>query len=357
MDIIHKIKSLDYKRIGYHLLFWVVITIGYDAISSVVHESKLAATLLIDIMFYTPTDMIGVYVTLYILFPLFLYKKKYFYLFLSFFIFFFILVFVIALPLQYYGIIWYLDEDIKAKSLEEFIRWSTLSVITIKIMIIGVASAIKIYKNWFSTQRRQQKLIKDKLETELKLRESELKFLKSQINPHFLFNSLNNLYSLTLEKSDKAPEVVLKISALLDYILYECNVPKIYIDKEIESIDNYIELQKIRYGKNTNIKFNIVGNTNDFLIAPLLMLPLIENAFKHGLDKNIGEGYVNIDINIDEKLELTVSNSLYGENNHSGEGIGLKNLTKRLELQYPNSHSFKIKESDDKFEVYLCVIL
>jgi sensor histidine kinase YesM len=351
MKFLDKIKSLNYNRIGTHVIFWIVITLGYDAISSLLFHGKFAATLITDLLFYTPTDMIGVYFTLYILFPVFLYKKRYIGLGISFLVFFFILLFGIAMPLQYYGIKEILHHNMKAENFAEFVRYTSLQSITIKLMIIGIASSIKISKFWFSTQIKQQILVKEKLETELKLKESELKFLKSQINPHFLFNSLNNLYSLTLQKSDKAPEVVLKISALLDYILYECNVSFIYLDKEIESVKNYIELQKIRYGKNSDITFEINGETKDAKIAPLLILPLIENAFKHGLDKNIGKGFININISVDteDTLNLLVENSLNGENNHEGEGIGIINLKKRLELQYPNNHEFEIIETPEKF--------
>lgn len=359
MGIISKIRELNYKRIGYHVLFWTVITIGYDAISSLMHGSKLAETLLTDLLFYTPTDMIGVYFTFYVLFPLYLYKKKYFKLIVSFLAFFFVLVYLISMPLQYYGMTEILGKQIKSENFGMFVRNTTLQSITIKLMIIGVASTIKISKFLFKTQRRQQNLINEKLETELKLKESELKFLKSQINPHFLFNALNNLYSLTLEKSDKAPEVVLKISALLDYILYECNVTKIYVEKEIDSIKNYIDLQEIRYGKNTNINIEINGNYNDIFIAPLLMLPLIENAFKHGLDKNIGKGFINIKIDFDNDsvMDFYIENSLLGENNHDGEGIGIKNLKKRLQLQYPYNHTLEIKEEENIFSVHLSITL
>jgi LytS/YehU family sensor histidine kinase len=141
----------------------------------------------------------------------------------------------------------------------------------------------------------------------------------------------------------------------LDYVLYECNVQKIDLEKEIENIRNYIDLQKMRYGNGTDITFNIKGSVNDVKIAPLLILPLVENAFKHGLDKNVGKGYIYIDIIIfnDEQFELSVNNSLKGENNHDGEGIGLKNLKKRLELQYPEKHEFSLNISDDNCVSYL----
>jgi LytS/YehU family sensor histidine kinase len=224
-----------------------------------------------------------------------------------------------------------------------------LMAVTIKLMIIGIASSIKIAKNWLVSQQRQQNLMKEKLEIDLQLRESELRFLKSQINPHFLFNALNNLYSLTLEKSEKAPDVVLKISSILDYVLYECNVPQIDLDREISNINDYIDLQKIRYGDDTDISVTVKGETGNAKIAPLLILPLVENAFKHGLDKNVGKGYIEIDIDVDEDKNFVsvIKNSLKGEKNHNKEGIGILNLRKRLELQYPGKYEFDLQINDD----------
>ena len=359
MNLKESIKNLNYKRIGYHVLFWIALTGFYDAVSSVLSDRPFFETLIHDLKFFFPSDVLGVYFTLYILIP-FLLKRKYVQFVLYSLIFFGILIFVITLPLQYLGLfLEYRDDYLVAgrpfPNIYEYLSRNMLISITLKLMIIGIASSIKIAKIWLVSQKRQQNLMKEKLEVNLQLKEAELKYLKSQINPHFLFNALNNLYSLTLEKSEKAPEVVLKISSLLDYVLYECNVPKIDLEKEIENIKNYIDLQKIRYGNGTDIKFNIKGSINDVKIAPLLILPLVENAFKHGLDKNVGNGYIYIDILVyeDDHFELSVNNSLKGENNHEGEGIGLKNLKKRLELQYPEKHIFSLKISDENCVSYL----
>jgi len=343
-------NKVSLKRIGYHFLFWIVITVSYDLFSVVVRGGELGKTLLVDLLFYMPTDILSVYVVLYALIPHFLLKKKYMsFGFLSVVWIGFLTVFI-ALPIQYLGWTEVLNYKMRIPEFYPFFKRQIVEVVTLKFMITGIALAIKIAKIWLATQLRQQKLIKEKLETELKLREAELRFLKSQINPHFLFNALNNLYSLTLSKSDKAPEVVLKISALLDYVLYECNVPLISLDRETDSIRNYIDLQKIRYGTRTNIEFNLQGDTAAVQIAPLLILPLVENAFKHGLDKTIGSGFVRIKISVENKeLNIKVENSLNGENNHEGEGIGIKNLRKRLELQYPNQHTILLNETENEF--------
>ncbi len=359
-----KLKALDYKRIAYHLLFWIVITIFYDAISAFIYDRPFFYTLLYDIKYYTPTDLIGVYFMLYFLLPKFLLKKKYLKFGLFSILFFLILIILVSLPFQYLGNLidykyHYLTEGSLFSSYKAFFYKHIIPTITVKLMIIGIASSIKIAKIWLKSQKRQQKLIQEKLEINLQLKDAELKHLKSQLNPHFLFNALNNLYSLTLDKSPKAPEVVLKISSLLDYVLYECNVPSIELDTEIENLKNYIDLQKIRYGEDTNIEFNIKGETSGIKIAPLLILPLVENAFKHGLDKNVGKGFIkiNIDISKDRNINIFVKNSLKGENNHEGEGIGIKNLKKRLYLQYSDKHTFSVKSFEDNFQSILSLNL
>ncbi len=355
-----KLKHINYSRIAYHILFWVVLSVFYDFISSFLSQTSFWETLLHDLMFFFPSDIFGVYFTLYFLIPRFLLKKKYISFTVYFFVFFIILIIAVTMPLQYFGI--YLDRVGTNKDLPSFIDYvkkTFLIAITIKLMIIGIATAIKLAKVWFNSQKRQQNLISEKLEIKLQLKESELKYLKSQINPHFLFNALNNLYSLTLEKSEKAPEVVLKISSLLDYVLYECNVPKIELTKEIENITGYIDLQKIRYDDKVNIEINTKGDPSEIRIAPLLILPLIENAFKHGLDKNVGNGFIRIKINVsdDNKFSISVTNSMNGENNHTGDGIGLSNLRRRLELQYPDKYKLDIHSEDNHFISELCIDL
>lgn len=307
-----------------------------------------------DLKYFFPSDLLGVYFTLYVLIPKLLFKKRYFTFIVSGILFVAVLIIFVALPLQYYGLfIEYRQDFIREgrpfPSFYEYLNHQFLMAVTIKLMIIGIASSIKIAKYWLSSQQKQQNLMKEKLETDLRLTESELRYLKSQINPHFLFNALNNLYSLTLEKSPKAPEVVLKISSILDYVLYECNDPKIDLDRDIENITNYIDLQKIRYGEDTDIKLKITGDIQNTKIAPLLILPLVENAFKHGLDKNVGKGFIDIqiDVNDDNELDIVIKNSLKGEKNHNKEGIGILNLKKRLELQYQGNFEFNMKISED----------
>ena len=189
---------------------------------------------------------------------------------------------------------------------------------------------------------------------------AELSALKNQLNPHFLFNTLNNLYTLSLQKSDKAPEVISVLSDILDYILYRCNEKYVSLDKEIELIENYITLEKLRYGKRANVNFT--KSVNEMVkIAPLILLTFIENAFKHGISQEIKEG--KVDINLESEvgfilfeIKNTIPNSSPIEAN-SNNAIGLINVKKQLELLYPDSHQLSINHNEHYYSVRLKLII
>lgn len=357
--LVELFNNINYTRVGYHVLFWITITLFYDLASSYIYDRPVGTTLILDLLFYTPTDLLGVYFTIYFLMPVFIHKRKYWQFILSFLLFFSILIFILSLPLEYIGLKYYYSgKGESCYNYGNFVSKYVLWAITSKLMIIGLASSIKFLKYWTKTQRREQHLLEEKLVTEIKLKEAELNYLKSQINPHFLFNSLNNLYSLTLEKSDLAPKVVLKISGLLDYMLYECNEQFIDLEKETENLRNYVELQKIRYGENINIELNIGEITDEDKIAPLLLLPFVENAFKHGLDKNVGTGFIKVNMELNgQHLVFKTENSKVNLPETTSSGIGLENVKKRLELQYANNYNLNITEADERFIVELSIDL
>ena len=189
---------------------------------------------------------------------------------------------------------------------------------------------------------------------------SELKFLKTQINPHFFFNTLNSLYALTLKKSDRAPEIVLKLSEMMRYMLYESNERMIPLTQEIKYIENYLELERLRHGDNFKMEMTIEGNPTGHQIAPLLFIPFMENSFKHGIDHQLKSGYVDIILNIkDRGLNLKVINSTPGDTGlpqpqkKKSGGIGLTNVRRRLKILYPNKHKLEVKKGETEFEVIL----
>lgn len=186
--------------------------------------------------------------------------------------------------------------------------------------------------------------------------DSELKFLKNQISPHFLFNALNNIYSLSFTGSAKAPEMILKLSNMLRYVLYECNVPKVPLKLELDYLLNYIELQKIKGEPEPNISLNFSGVNDRLKIEPLLLIPFVENSFKHSKIEDSENGWISIDTKTeDQKILFMVRNSVPPTSYQKDEvgGIGLKNVRRRLELVYPGRHELVIRETSKEFSVEL----
>ncbi|MBL7922899.1 MAG: histidine kinase [Bacteroidia bacterium] len=219
------------------------------------------------------------------------------------------------------------------------------------VIVVILTYALKYTLIAFITQNELLKLQKEKLQLELNA-------LKAQIHPHFLFNTLNNLYSLTLKNSDKASEIVLKLSDIMRYVLYQANEEKVSLKKELDFISNYTELQRIRYHDRYDISFKVIGEVENQQIAPLLFIDFVENAFKHGIDKRFSDGFVHIAFHVEStRLALHVSNSI-GNNENSGirqqdAGIGLNNVRKRLAILYPQQHHLDISSRDEVYTVDL----
>ena len=223
-------------------------------------------------------------------------------------------------------------------------------------LIAGSSTIFRNTTDWFRNVREKQEL-------ETQTMQSELRFLKSQINPHFLFNTLNNLYALTLKKSEKAPEIVIKLSEMMRYMLYECNERRVPLRKEVNYLRNYLDLERLRQGKNVDIHFSVTGSVSDQEIAPLMFIPFLENSFKHGLSNNLSEGFVNIELDvIDQHIHLYIENSKpevlpQRDPNRKSGGIGLVNVRRRLELMYPEQYDLKILENPNTYAVSLDIDL
>lgn len=211
----------------------------------------------------------------------------------------------------------------------------------------GELSILVLFKHWFIKQRETAQAQEEKVIAELQL-------LKGQLHPHFLFNTLNNIYSFSLQQLPKTPELILKLSSLLSYMLYDCKAEEVLLEKELEVMKNYIDLEKERYGDKIDISFNIEGNISDRYIAPLLLLPFLENAFKHGTSEQLEKPWLSFDLAIvQDTLQCKIVNSKNEFVPLSTNGIGINNVKKRLGLLYSGKHELKLADEGDFFVVAL----
>jgi len=199
----------------------------------------------------------------------------------------------------------------------------------------------------------RDRIARQKAETELKLQEARLKLLQGQLHPHFLFNMLNNLYGLWMEKSDATPDVILKLSALLDYMLYNCDKEKVTLREEMQFIRNYIDLEAIRHDSRLKLDINLPDFNQNQMIAPLILFAFVENAFKHAANKNTGETYISISLRTSaNSVDFRVTNN-FTPNEETSTGIGLKNVEERLNLIYNSRYKLNIDKKNKQYNVWL----
>jgi two-component system, LytTR family, sensor kinase len=215
------------------------------------------------------------------------------------------------------------------------------------MFILAFSTSYKLLTDWFQAERKLQAIEKENLT-------SELSFLRSQVSPHFLFNTLNNIYSLSLTSSDKTPEAILKLSRLLRYMLYESEAKQVLLTGELEYLHNYIDLQKMRCARNTEVSFVVEGEIEGKKIEPMLLIPFVENAFKHGINCSGGSKICIQLICMPESLRFNVTNNTRTRTEPDpASGIGLANVCRRLDLLYPDKHSLEIEDGENVFNVNL----
>ena len=220
------------------------------------------------------------------------------------------------------------------------------------ITIGGIAAAIKIMKYWYTKEQRNLQLQKENVAAQMQI-------LKAQIHPHFLFNTLNSIYAYTQNTSPVASKLLMGLSDMLRYMLYECNQPLVPLEKELKMLKDYISLEQVRYNDELDINVTLPSNASDLSIAPLLLIPFIENSFKHGTSQALEHPWVSLDISIHDtrfKMKL-VNGKSSGYTSKNNAGIGISNARKRLELLYPDKHSLRISDNDDVFVVNLTLEL
>ncbi len=328
-----------------HSPFWILIYIVWTFMKSGGGE-KLGIYLLINLV-NIPIYMAAFYTLKYVQIPYLLNKGKYvlFVLSLAF------MSFVLYLFWRINGVLW-MDEIRGLKNIPfmNFLRYLTYSV-----QFYSPAMALLAWDNHLDKikeRERLQELEKEKLAT-------ELKYLKAQLNPHFLFNTLNNLYSYVIMQSPKAPDMILRLSGILDYVLYRSQQKTVPLKEEVETIEHFLELEKIRYGERLNVRFEAKGNL-DIPVSPLLLLSLVENAFKHGASGDIDSPEIVIDLLGEEdyigfNVWNTKSKYKGRKTDDYKEGIGLSNIKRQLNLIYPQKHTISIDETETTFTVLLTI--
>ena len=219
----------------------------------------------------------------------------------------------------------------------------TLSTLFI-VIFVGM---LKFAEDWFELEAKKKEIENEKLN-------AELRFLKAQINPHFLFNTLNNLYYLAFTNSPNTTEVIAMLSQMMRYMIYDSNHESVPLSKEIEYMENYISLEKLRLNGDIPIEFDIQGNVEGVQIVPLILITFLENAFKHGVSTNSNEAFIKVKLVLDENgCHYTVENSKLPTNPNKKSGIGLQNVKRRLELSYPDDYVLTIKDEPDHYYVEL----
>ncbi|MEQ9301273.1 MAG: histidine kinase [Cyclobacteriaceae bacterium] len=339
-----------YKRDWFwHAVFWI----GYYVLKVFVVEFfrtnfwEVALTELIHL----PLKMAALYTLIYLLIPNLLLRKKYVLFTLALLVSIVIVAFLrrVSDIFVVYNIAMLYDDNMDLWN----IRFMFRNLIFI-YPVVGLGAMAYFIKEWYHNYWLTQKLKKEKLEAELSM-------LKAQVHPHFLFNTINNIYSLALEKSSRTPNALLRLSDLLHYMLYECNQPRQPLVKEIDMMKSYIELEQLRYGDRLDIQLRIDDIPIDIKIAPLILIPFVENCFKHGVSETIDQSWIAIDLRLtSNQMTLKVDNSKADIEEKKGDhknGIGLSNVRRRLNLEYPDRHTLEVIDQKEAFLIKLEVAL
>ncbi|MEO5911295.1 MAG: histidine kinase [Pelobium sp.] len=331
-----KITVTGLQLLAIHLVFWVmlflpVLLFKYNGPSNSFSEyflyRMLFSNLLLAVLFYANA---------FYFFPI-IFKNRG------------ILIYALTI-IAFITAVWLLTQYVDNHLFPVKKKWGRpfyLNIISY-FFILGISCSYVI----ITAHLKQQKDNKEKETENLK---TELSFLRSQVSPHFMFNVLNNLVSLARKKSEKMEPALLQLSSLLRYMLYEGTKGKISLTKEIGYLQGYIDLQKLRFGDDVDISFNVEGNTDDFELEPMLLIPFVENAFKHGMG-NVAQPKILISLKTtDKNLLFEVENDItaIGESKDESSGIGLVNTKRRLALLYKNHHQLKVAEKNNKYKVLL----
>ncbi|WP_223034193.1 sensor histidine kinase [Hanstruepera marina] len=340
------IKKLVFKGI-LHTLFWCCVLLFFTYFFDS-NTSNYQDTLLFS-LFLMPITMATTYVSIYKLIPDYLVKKRY-WLFVIYSVYTLIVSTYLIVVSVFFSLIYLAGFEYSNMNP---LTQNIIIVASVVYLIVVIVSAFKLMRINLSHAKKTKALETKILETQLKLKEQELNYLKMQIHPHFLFNTLNTMYGFALKKADETPEMILKLSNLLDYLLYQANKPFVLLTDEIQHIEDYIELEKMRFNNTLNVIFDYENVNDTTTIAPMLLLPFVENSFKHG---SLMEGVLTIKIKLTshaDTISFLIENTSFKTDDTPLHGIGLKNIEKRLELLYRNKYDLNIINNDKSFKVEL----
>lgn len=352
-------------RIKRHLLFWLSWAVFFGFLYSFAPVNRynsywvnLPASLM-ESMVYMISHMFLSYALMYFVIPNYLIKHRY-WLTAVWVIVVFILAALLSVLLSFTIIpsirnnLVVVFNGVSSRSIPNSFFYALMAGLRGAITVGGIAASIKLMKYWYVKEQRNLQLQKENTESQLQL-------LKAQVHPHFLFNTLNNIYSFTQNKAPVAATLVIGLSDMLRYILYECNQPLVPLSREIKLLKDYCSLEKVRYDKHLDLQVNVPGNDAELLIAPLLLLPFVENCFKHGASNLPEDAWISLSITLEgNRMKMKLVNSKPVEekippNNKSG--IGIANVHARLDLLYAGKYELTITNEPDLFIVNLSLEL
>ncbi|MDB9720916.1 histidine kinase [Winogradskyella sp.] len=331
-----------------HLIFWCAVLLFFTYFFGAGYNNF--DDTLVYSLFLMPITIALTYVSIYKLIPDYLVTKRYFH-FVLYSTYTLIISTYLVMVSVFFSLIFISNFDYN--DMNPLTR-NILFVMTGIYLITFIVSAFKLMKLNSAATKRAKTLETKILETQLQLKAQELKYLKLQIHPHFLFNTLNTLYGFALKKADETPEMILKLSNLLDYLLYQVDKPFVSLEEEINHIKDYISLEQMRF--NDTLKVNLITKncTKAMAVAPMLFIPFVENSFKHGIITN---GVLKIEIAIEtdhNQIKFKIKNSS-SRDSICNNGIGLDNIKKRLQLLYPNQYQLNMTSQNEEFFVTLII--
>ncbi len=339
-------KNRKYRHITFWLVWFVYLTLNnlfQQMASGNIIVSFAPVNFIILELIEVASEMAFTYLVVYILMPLYSINHKK-------------LLALTGCVISFLGMYcaYYFIQDKSSEKLFYNLWFITGNFIGIgPLFIFFLFLSVKMMKNYYlQTEEREQK--------QREKTNAEMQVLKAQVHPHFLFNTLNNIYSFTISKSPQAPVLVDKLNSTLNYMINECKAQFVFLQKEIQSLTNYIELEKVRYGNRLMIEVTITGEYADKMITPLLLIPFVENSFKHGASKMLGSAFIKINIEIKQNIlcfSLANNKPVADNANDNKRGIGLSNVKKRLQLLYPSEHYLLIQATEDIFIVEMHVPL